>query len=182
MARKPSEIVAVTLRIREDLRRRLEREAKRGRTSLNAEMERRLEDSFEMANMASLIRVLVGGGFTADLLAAIAKVFDLGGGWKKIPGSEAANARIDAAYIALIIIFTELFSTPEHLVDPEWATPLINARRGQGGGEVNFEQMEGTLLAQSVLTKVEQISLLKQSDAGPSEDGFLEFPKRQKGK
>jgi hypothetical protein len=164
MARKPSEIVAVTLRIREDLRRRLEREAKRGRTSLNGEMEQRLEDSFEMANMASLIRVLVGGGFTADLLAAIAKVFDLGGEWKKYPEmSEAARVRIDAAYIALTIIFTELFSTPEHPVDPAWAAPLIAARRGHGGGEVNAAQMEGSLLAQSVLTKVQQPSLL-----GPS--------------
>jgi hypothetical protein len=138
---------------------------------------------FQMANMASLIRVLVGGGFTADLLAAIAKVFDLGGKWKKYPEmSEAAQVRIDAAYIALVIIFTELFSTPEHPVDQAWAAPLIAARRGQGGGEVNAAQMEGSLLAQSVLTKAEQFSLLTQSDAGPLERGLLEFPKRQKGK
>ncbi len=183
MARKPTDIVAVTLRIREDLRRRLEREAKRDRTSLNAEMERRLEDSFDLANTSSLIRVLAGGGFTADLLAAIAKVFDLGGRWKKYPEmSEAAQLRIDAAYIALIIIFTELFSTPEHSVDPGMAATVIAARRGQGGGEVNAAQMEGALLAQSVLTKAEQISLLVQSDGRPSERGFLELPKRERGK
>jgi HicB family len=47
MARKATEIVPIMLRIREDLRRRLEREAKRHRISLNMEMRMRLEDSFE---------------------------------------------------------------------------------------------------------------------------------------
>jgi hypothetical protein len=49
MPRKSTEIVPIMLRIREDLRRKLEREAKRHRTSLNAEMNMRLEDSFDQA-------------------------------------------------------------------------------------------------------------------------------------
>jgi len=47
MARKASAIVAPSLRIREDLRRRLEREAKRHGRSLNGEMVLRLEQSLE---------------------------------------------------------------------------------------------------------------------------------------
>jgi hypothetical protein len=47
MAKKPDDIVPIMLRIREDLRKRLEREAKkRPRPSLNAEIADRLEQSF----------------------------------------------------------------------------------------------------------------------------------------
>ena len=47
MARKPSDIVQPNLRIREELRRRLEREAKKRDVSLNNEMTYRLERSFD---------------------------------------------------------------------------------------------------------------------------------------
>jgi hypothetical protein len=46
MAKKSTEIVPTMLRIREDLRKRLEREAKKKDHSLNAEMVDRLEQSF----------------------------------------------------------------------------------------------------------------------------------------
>ena len=46
MTKKPTEIVPTMLRIREDLRKRLEREAKKRDHSLNAEMVERLEASF----------------------------------------------------------------------------------------------------------------------------------------
>jgi hypothetical protein len=46
MAKKSTEIVPTMLRIREDLRKRLEREAKKKDHSLNAEMVERLEQSF----------------------------------------------------------------------------------------------------------------------------------------
>jgi hypothetical protein len=52
--RKPTDIVSPNLRIREELRRRLEQEAKRRAVSLNAEMARRLEHSFELDAMRSL--------------------------------------------------------------------------------------------------------------------------------
>jgi hypothetical protein len=48
MARKPSDIVAPNLRIREDLRRRLEKAAEKNRVSINREMINRLTDSFEL--------------------------------------------------------------------------------------------------------------------------------------
>jgi hypothetical protein len=47
MARKPAETVQVNLRIKEGMRRQLEREAHAHRVSLNKEMLLRLEDSFE---------------------------------------------------------------------------------------------------------------------------------------
>jgi|SRR5579872_1625631 len=53
MARKPSDIVQPNLRIREDLRRRLEREAKKRGVSLNNEMTYRLDRSFEQDAMRS---------------------------------------------------------------------------------------------------------------------------------
>jgi hypothetical protein len=46
MAKKSTAIVPTMLRIREDLRKRLEREAKKKDHSLNAEMASRLEQSF----------------------------------------------------------------------------------------------------------------------------------------
>jgi hypothetical protein len=47
MPRKPVDTAHVNLRIRESLRRKLEREAKKHQTSLNNEIRLRLEDSFE---------------------------------------------------------------------------------------------------------------------------------------
>jgi hypothetical protein len=47
MPRKPMEVVQVNLRIREQLRRRLEQEAKRRGVSLNYEMTSRLQETFD---------------------------------------------------------------------------------------------------------------------------------------
>ena len=47
MARKPADIVQPSLRIREDLRRRLEQAAKKRGVSLNIEMTTRLKESFD---------------------------------------------------------------------------------------------------------------------------------------
>jgi hypothetical protein len=173
VARKSTDTVAITLRIREDLRRRLEREANKNDTSLNAEMEARLESSFELTNTASLIRVLVGGGFHADLLGAIAGVLD--GNWKEYPEkSVAAQVRREAAYHALVTIFTELLSTPEHQLDP--ASVRIPAIHG--GGQVSAGQMEGAIMANNVLNKLEHVSPLLQS----TKRGLLPFPKGKRGK
>ena len=46
MSRKPQDIVIYSLRIRESLRRKLEREAQRRHTSINNEIRERLERSF----------------------------------------------------------------------------------------------------------------------------------------
>jgi hypothetical protein len=51
MARKTTEIVTLSLRIREELRKRIEREAKRADRSMNAEIVHRLELSFQQGDM-----------------------------------------------------------------------------------------------------------------------------------
>jgi hypothetical protein len=56
--RKGTDIIKVNLRLREALRQRLEREAKRNDTSLNSEMARRLEGS---VNAEEHLADLVGG-------------------------------------------------------------------------------------------------------------------------
>jgi hypothetical protein len=60
-ARKPTAIVQLKVRLREDLRRRLEREAERREDSLNNEIVRRLESSFKRdadQGLASEVRAL----------------------------------------------------------------------------------------------------------------------------
>jgi hypothetical protein len=60
-ARKPTAIVQLKVRMREDLRRRLEREAERREDSLNNEIVRRLESSFKRdadQDLVSAVRAL----------------------------------------------------------------------------------------------------------------------------
>jgi hypothetical protein len=57
MARKPSDIVQPNLRIREDLRRRLEAAAKQHGVSINREMTDRLVASFDRTDLTTLSRV-----------------------------------------------------------------------------------------------------------------------------
>lgn len=54
MVRKPVDIAHINLRIRESLRRQIEREAKKNRTSLNSEIRLRLEYSLEQADRRDL--------------------------------------------------------------------------------------------------------------------------------
>jgi hypothetical protein len=57
MPRKPSDIVQPNLRIREDLRRRLEQAAKKRGVSLNFEMTDRLKASFDQGDLVKLNQV-----------------------------------------------------------------------------------------------------------------------------
>ena len=65
--------------IREALRRRLETAAKNEEISLNAEMVRRLENSFAVAENAMLLEALLGGGFKLELLRAISVMLMVAG-------------------------------------------------------------------------------------------------------
>jgi hypothetical protein len=56
MARKPSDIVKLQVRLPEALRRRLEREAARKKQSMNAEIINRLTSSFTAADLREMIR------------------------------------------------------------------------------------------------------------------------------
>jgi Arc-like DNA binding domain len=57
MASKPSDVIQIKIRVREDLRRRLEQAAKKADRSINSEMASRLADSF---NLPKLNEITVG--------------------------------------------------------------------------------------------------------------------------
>jgi hypothetical protein len=57
VARKPNDLIQINLRVREHLRRRLEREAKRRQVSINFEMTSRLELTFEKESARAIDEV-----------------------------------------------------------------------------------------------------------------------------
>jgi hypothetical protein len=78
MAKKSTAIVPTMLRMREELRRRIEREAKKNGRSLNAEMVERLEQSFAMSEQSlrdsAIIDMLVDNNdVSSTLLRQIAR-------------------------------------------------------------------------------------------------------------
>ena len=85
----------------------------------------------------------------------------------------SAQVRREAAYVALVTIFTELLSTPEHPLDPA----SVRIEGLHSGGEVSAGQIEGMVMANNVLNKLEHHDVLLQREAR----GFLQFPKRKKG-
>jgi hypothetical protein len=188
MSRKPTDTVAVTLRIREALRYRLEVAAANDDVSLNTEMERRLQNSFEIANTESLIRTLVGGEPVAELLGAIAKAFELRRTWKEAQDWPKGKADMEAAYVALIVIFSELFSTPAHPLDPTLASNMAAAmRRRRGstaitkGKDYSSTEMAGLFLAQRVLSNLGYSA--SGINTGDRDDfpGFAAFTRKKRG-
>jgi hypothetical protein len=77
--RKKTDTVQLKLRIREALRRRLETAAKAADISLNSEMVRRLEGSFEQATNSMLFEALLAGGPSLYVLRAISVILRLAG-------------------------------------------------------------------------------------------------------
>jgi len=78
MAKKSTAIVPTMLRIREDLRKRLEREAKKKDHSLNAEMVERLEQSFvddeQNEREVAIIRMMMDSpDISVDLMKKIVR-------------------------------------------------------------------------------------------------------------
>jgi hypothetical protein len=59
VARRLTDLVQVNLRLRESLRRKLERESERRGLSLNAEMTRRLEESFDREELNEALRATI---------------------------------------------------------------------------------------------------------------------------
>jgi hypothetical protein len=111
MARKPKEIVGLTLRVREELRRRLEREAKRNNTSLNAEIEARLEHSFDAGKIDDLLAIFTGDKHSAKLLRMIAMATSLAVGW--------SHSRLDAEGLRIAINYLIAAIGPAELSDAE---------------------------------------------------------------
>jgi hypothetical protein len=73
MSRKPIDIAHVNLRIRESLRKKLAAEAKKHGFSLNGEINKRLEESFEREGLQSIAEIAAGLAETQKLYQSIAK-------------------------------------------------------------------------------------------------------------
>jgi Arc-like DNA binding domain len=79
VARKLTDVVQVNLRLRESLRRKLEREAEKRGLSFNAELTRRLEEGFEREELNDAIRavmwqVLRDGGLSEAIKPLIPEI------------------------------------------------------------------------------------------------------------
>jgi len=77
MPRKPTDTTHISLRIRESLRRKLEREADKHQTSLNNEIRLRLEDSFEAQARRDLPETVQDLKTTAAKISAARKLSEL---------------------------------------------------------------------------------------------------------
>jgi hypothetical protein len=75
MPRKPSETVQVNLRMKEAMRRRLAQAAANRGISLNAEMMRRLEDSFDQESNRSLDQIAHDMRTSAESVVAATKMW-----------------------------------------------------------------------------------------------------------
>jgi hypothetical protein len=89
MAKKATAIVPTMLRMREELRRRLEREAKKNERSLNAEMVGRLEQSFDEQRNSAILDLLVNNdNVSSAVLRQIAREMS------KVPNSLRSDPEI----------------------------------------------------------------------------------------
>jgi hypothetical protein len=115
--RKKTDIVQVKLRIREALRKRLETAARGAELSLNSEITRRLENSFQQDNSSTLINALIRPGIDADLLrSVVAIVGNVGPRWYK----DAALSHAVASAINKVIAVFMGEIPPSQDAFPEW--------------------------------------------------------------
>jgi hypothetical protein len=114
MPRKPTETVQVNLRMKEGLRRRLEREAQKQSVSLNAEMTRRLETSISAEER---VADLVGGEKNLQLFRvlgpAIARIEAATG--KPWEDDVATFVRVSRSIVAILQGFWHLDLDPSEL-------------------------------------------------------------------
>lgn len=91
--RRKTETIQFKLRMREDLRRRLELAAKRDKISINNVIVQRLEDSFRLSRSEYVFDAMVGSAEGTELMLAIATVL-------KTAGSDWAESRQKSALVA----------------------------------------------------------------------------------
>ena len=123
--RKKTATVQLKLRIREELRRKLEREAKGRKVSLNSEMARRLESSFESGTTEKLVQLLTGSPGTAELLTIIGRAMQLSQNYLK---GDKDRGQITAAAVKKIVdaqfedkhLSGDRFPDRENLKSPDW--------------------------------------------------------------
>jgi hypothetical protein len=131
MAKKSTEIVPTMLRIREDLRKRLEREAKKKDHSLNAEMVDRLEQSFvedeQNQREIAIIRMMMeSDDISVDLIRKIVREL-----WKR---RSWANTDVDPKDNEIGLNFLEYAKekTPDDAPNLEpWENPTTPRKKSK---------------------------------------------------
>ena len=103
MTRKPADLVQLKLRFDERLRRRIERAAQRNECSMNAEIIKRLEQSFEQVDK---IEEIFGGEHNVALFRMIAGALGMveastGSRWTD-PGNVRARGEIAEALVGVL--------------------------------------------------------------------------------
>jgi hypothetical protein len=130
MPRKPSDIVQYKLRIRESLRRRIEKAAKKNKTSANQEMANRLEHSFDQEQFHEIENVTVGlkaswfrveslfarAAFLRDLVRA---ANELVAQIEQLPAETQDRAALKAAVEQVKQLRSKIESTIEGFTNPD---------------------------------------------------------------
>jgi hypothetical protein len=131
MAKKPTAIVPTMLRIREDLRKRLEREAKKRDHSLNAEMVERLEQSFvddeQNRREVAIIRMMMeSDDITVDLMKKIVREL-----WKRRSWADAdVDQKDNEVGLNFLEYAKEKIPDDAPILEP-WENPTTPRRRGK---------------------------------------------------
>lgn len=171
MARKLTDIVSLSLRLREALRRRLERGAKKHNQSLNAEIVDRLDQSFELAERQAQYDALLsfaaaGNKFDARLLKLIASaMWKLRTGPKRLTDEEYA----ERLAIAVTRIIAKVTPMPWRLsgLDALRAAYRTMGRRVPGDVPTMPADVEALLVADAVLSldgfKPDHVTLMSEA-------------------
>jgi|SRR5262245_8868029 len=173
MARKPTDIATLSLRIREELRRQIEREAKRQDRSLNSEIVRRLENSLSDDKDAESLRAVLGdrtGGFIRAIMTAIWLV-------EKQTGKRWHEDREtgDRAYLTIMDIFNSFMRGS---LDP--ARALLLKREDEPTAEVLAKLPEEwrKFAKTSAAAKAAALETLQKMGMAPSDAEIEEFAKK----
>jgi Arc-like DNA binding domain len=101
--RKKTDTVQLKLRIREELRKRLEDSARKEDRSLNSEMAHRLANSFEQFRSALLLETLLAPGIGLELLRGVATIVKVAGDdWIVVPTKSRAVAEAITKLIGVL--------------------------------------------------------------------------------
>ena len=126
MPRKPSDIVQYKLRIRESLRRRIEKAAEKNKTSANQEMAKRLFISFDQENLHDIesVAIALKGSFEG----MIARVFlhellraanELVAQIEQLPAETQDRAELKAAVEQVKQLRSKIESTAKSFTNPD---------------------------------------------------------------
>jgi hypothetical protein len=146
--RKKTDVVQLKLRIREALRSRLEAAAKKVDISLNSEMSRRLEESFQQSEIRLVIEALLGQWDDLEVLRALSVILRVNGERLWLGKDKEYAKKVVTAFSKVVAVYSgELESTeaafPESQVrgsadQMAWAALLVT-----GFIAANYRDLKG---------------------------------------